>query len=207
MTKSKTSTIAIVVLSVLLAAALASTIVLAAFTFSRTATTTIQFAGGITLTVDGIHTHGSGDTATYSWIVLENNADNTNKTVNVDGGKSVALKQVKATVSSGTAYIAVKATVTETNGPEVTPSYSDKVVDATKVAGLSTAAGWMIVGSGTTASTTATDGEAVLINETSIFTYGTDATAYEGASYSTEVLIAAATSIEDLAKVITQLDA
>ena len=53
MTKSKSSTIAIVVLSVLLAAALASTIVLAAFNASKTGTTTLTFGNGLTLEITG----------------------------------------------------------------------------------------------------------------------------------------------------------
>ena len=60
MTKTKVSTIAIVVLSVLLAAALAATIVLAAFSFTRSATTTITFASGLTLNGTGI-TAGAWD--------------------------------------------------------------------------------------------------------------------------------------------------
>ena len=68
MTKSKTSTIAIVVLSVLLAAALAATIVLAAFTATRSAVTTIQFAGGLEMKVayeNGQYT-ASDNTISYS---------------------------------------------------------------------------------------------------------------------------------------------
>lgn len=49
--KIKTSTIAITVLSILLAVAVASTIVLAAFTANKSATTTITFGGGLTLTL------------------------------------------------------------------------------------------------------------------------------------------------------------
>ena len=54
MAKTKVSTIAIVVLSVLLAAAVAATIVLAAFSFTRSATTTISFASGLNLQASGI---------------------------------------------------------------------------------------------------------------------------------------------------------
>lgn len=59
MTKTKMSTVAIVTLSVLLAAALAATIVLAAFSFNRSATTTITFAGGVTLQATGIDSTGA----------------------------------------------------------------------------------------------------------------------------------------------------
>ena len=51
--KIKTSTIAITVLSILLAVAVASTIVLAAFSASKNATVTIQFGNSLTLTITG----------------------------------------------------------------------------------------------------------------------------------------------------------
>ena len=68
MTKSKTSTIAIVVLSVLLAAALAATIVLAAFTASGRASTTITFGEGLTLTLSGtdVATGANSNTVTLT---------------------------------------------------------------------------------------------------------------------------------------------
>ena len=93
MTKSKTSTIAIVVLSVLLAAALASTIVLAAFSASRQATTTIQFAGGITLTVTGISGTGS-----ENWNVTDGSSAYTlaDGSVTVAGDKNVILSEIKS---------------------------------------------------------------------------------------------------------------
>ena len=62
MTKSKTSTIAIVVLSVLLAAALAATIVLAAFTATGRASTTITFGEGLTVTLSGDDVQTAGNT-------------------------------------------------------------------------------------------------------------------------------------------------
>ncbi len=49
--KIKSSTIAITVLSILLALAVASTIVLAAFSANKSASTTITFGGGLTLTL------------------------------------------------------------------------------------------------------------------------------------------------------------
>lgn len=49
--KIKSSTIAITVLSILLAVAVASTIVLAAFSATRQASTTISFGGGLTMTL------------------------------------------------------------------------------------------------------------------------------------------------------------
>ena len=51
--KIKSSTVAITVLSILLAIAVVSTIVLAAFSASRTATTTITFGGGLQIEVSG----------------------------------------------------------------------------------------------------------------------------------------------------------
>ena len=50
--KIKSSTVAITVLSILLAIAVVSTIVLAAFSTSRTATTTITFGGSLTMTLN-----------------------------------------------------------------------------------------------------------------------------------------------------------
>lgn len=69
MTKTKMSTVAIVVLSVLLAAALAATIVLAAFSFTGKASTTLTFGGGVTLEVTGV----TGN----SWNSLKVNTDGT----------------------------------------------------------------------------------------------------------------------------------
>ena len=50
--KIKSSTVAITVLSILLAIAVVSTIVLAAFSTTRTANTTITFGGGLTMTLN-----------------------------------------------------------------------------------------------------------------------------------------------------------
>ena len=81
MTKSKSSTIAIVVLSVLLAAALASTIVLAAFNASKTGTTTLTFGNGITLEVTGTGvTQGTTSDTSFS-IVKPNLSSFTEATI------------------------------------------------------------------------------------------------------------------------------
>lgn len=89
MTKTKVSTVAIVVLSVLLAAALASTIVLAAFAFSRSATTTIKFAGGITLTATGIESNG-----TWGAKALKTDASTTTLSSLSNVTTGVALNQI-----------------------------------------------------------------------------------------------------------------
>ena len=65
MTKSKSSTIAIVVLSVLLAAALASTIVLAAFSQTKKAETTLTFGGGVKIQVANTTMNESAQWITY----------------------------------------------------------------------------------------------------------------------------------------------
>ena len=90
--KIKTSTIAITVLSILLAVAVASTIVLAAFTANKSATTTITFGGGVTLQV----TKTSMDSSA-KWIV---------KSVGTDGKVGNALTEDEAKSLSGGAQIA-----------------------------------------------------------------------------------------------------
>ncbi len=198
MTKSKTSTIAIVVLSVLLAAALASTIVLAAFTFSRSATTTITFSGGITVSVTGI----SG-TDPYAWNSTVGSASKQTASVEVTGAESVSFDAISATVAGQAAYVAIKAEIAKTgNGTATAPAvdYSDSVIDATGVDGLTTKTGWYIVGTDTTASLVQTGNATTLVDSTTVYTYGTDtATAFDGAIFTGTVKIVAAISIAELA--------
>ncbi len=96
MTKTKMSTVAIVVLSVLLAAALAATIVLAAFAFTGSASTTIKFANGITVTATGID---NGVWQAYA--------------VNTDGTKGSSVT-TNSEITSGVAFSAIKLKNTST---------------------------------------------------------------------------------------------
>ena len=57
---SKKSTIALSVMACLLAVAVATTIVLAAFSANKTATTTVQFANGVQIKINGAYTDTSG---------------------------------------------------------------------------------------------------------------------------------------------------
>ena len=92
--KIKSSTVAITVLSILLAIAVVSTIVLAAFTANKNASTTIQFGGGLALTLSS-----------------EGNADfEVDATDNGAGSASLVLNPVDSKTFSGAITIpAVKA--------------------------------------------------------------------------------------------------
>ena len=196
MTKSKTSTIAIVVLSVLLAAALASTIVLAAFTFTRTASTTITFNGGITVTVTGI----TGTQDPYAWNSTVGSTNKTDASVTVTGAESVSFDAISATVAGQAAYVAVKADISNTGGVARTADYADTVIDATTVTELTGKTGWYIVGTGTTASLVQTGQATSLVDSTVVYTYGTDTpTQFDGASYTGTVKIVAAITLAELA--------
>lgn len=121
MTKTKVSTVAIVVLSVLLAAALASTIVLAAFSFSRSASTTISFASGVTLDVtQGLNKDGTwkvNEVATDGTV----GADVSAATSNLTSG--VILEEVKVARSANTTanvLVGVAVTITQVDTKTVT---------------------------------------------------------------------------------------
>ena len=207
MTKSKSSTIAIVVLSVLLAAALASTIVLAAFNASREASVNITFGQGVSLSVTGIQ--GSDDP--YYWIAEVGGEENNTGTVsNVAADDNVTLKAISATVTGQDAYIAVYATITETTSTaaddEIEPSYNSSVIEATQVTELNTATGWMVVGTGSTANLVTSGQAANLIDVTTIFNAATDdANKFANATYQCEVKVAAAATLSELASVIASL--
>ncbi len=126
MTKTKTSTVAIVVLSVLLAAALASTIVLAAFSFGRSATTTITFGSGVTLTATGI-TNGKINVRTISSDgVRAGSADTSGNLTNITQG--VAIEPIVVTNASSNTSVriayAIRVTKPGASG-SITPFYKD----------------------------------------------------------------------------------
>ena len=122
--KIKTSTIAITILSVLLAVAVAATVVLAAFAANRQATTTITFAGGISIEVTGITTKGSGDT-NYAWNATYNNQSNTTGTIsNATADVKLATISIEnTTTGDAPIWIIAKAGVTGlTSNPTITPA-------------------------------------------------------------------------------------
>jgi len=57
---SKKSTIAVTIMACLLAVAVATTIVLAAFSANKTATTTVKFSNGVQIRIDGAYTPTTG---------------------------------------------------------------------------------------------------------------------------------------------------
>ena len=79
--KIKTSTVAITVLSILLAIAVVSTIVLAAFTANRTATTTITFGGGLQIQVGGAVTGDTTMSSTGAITIQTDPSYSTNVTI------------------------------------------------------------------------------------------------------------------------------
>ena len=120
--KIKSSTIAITVLSILLALAVASTIVLAAFTANKSASTTITFGGGITISVSGVYVSGSNnaDTASSQQLDLvwghnagtskgENNVNNIAKDVTFE-----AISITKGSSSDAGIYLIAKASIKNT---------------------------------------------------------------------------------------------
>ena len=196
MTKSKSSTIAIVVLSVLLAAALASTIVLAAFNFSQKATTNITFGNGVAISVSGMTDGGS---SAYYWNYNQGSTPGNVGTITVGGGEDITLSEIKATVTGADAYIAIKASISGGSGAAtVNPAYNSSVIAADSI--LTGTTGWYIIGSDSAATIVkASDGEKTLINTTTLYD-ASEATSsqYEGKTYTCTVTIAAATDIAGL---------
>ena len=127
--KIKTSTVAITVLSILLAIAVVSTIVLAAFTASRTATTTITFGQGLELTVTGISASPTAG-QTYAWKGTANGgASNETGQLN-DITQSFTLDEITiASSTAGGAYIIAKATVKSTAGTATPPTVTPNALD------------------------------------------------------------------------------
>ncbi len=132
MTKTKMSTVAIVVLSVLLAAALAATIVLAAFSFSRTASTTINFAGGVTLEATGVTGEGAWKSNTVDStgkIGGEITAATVDNQVNGVALQGITLKNT----GSKKAYVAVAVIITTDVQMSVTDIGSTQVTSTALV--------------------------------------------------------------------------
>ncbi len=105
--KIKSSTVAITVLSILLAIAVVSTIVLAAFTATKTGTTTITFGNGLTLQIGGDVTSG-GQTGDPSFTITKSGIANAGQIVSAvtatpNQAAFIAYK-VNPTVSAGEGF-------------------------------------------------------------------------------------------------------
>jgi len=121
--KTKSMTGIIIALSVLLVLSLTATIALAYFSASQTASTTITFDNGITLTVTGIEKDSNSDT--YFWLTDKESSRNA-ETDEVSAGSSpITLQQIDITVTGAPAYVAVKANIANTGGIAATPDYGD----------------------------------------------------------------------------------
>lgn len=144
MTKTKMSTVAIVVLSVLLAAALAATIVLAAFSFTGKASTTLTFGSGVTLEVTGV----SGEAWDAHMIAADGtiSADKAGTLTNLSQGVSLSNITVKNT-SSTPVVVAVGYKI-EQAGEKLAPLYVDATTTATVTEGNAHSAGSAFAGTG-----------------------------------------------------------
>ncbi len=144
MTKTKTSTIAIVVLSVLLAAALAATIVLAAFTFTRQASTTITFASGIELTVTGLTDQAWDAYAVAQDGTVDSNKIASDKLLNQTAGVAFAPITVASTANNANALrvaFAVTASAPEAAEEGLVTLYSSASSPVSKTTEITAFAG------------------------------------------------------------------
>ncbi len=124
--KIKTSTIAITVLSILLAVAVASTIVLAAFTAGRTATTTITFGGGLNMTLT------SAESTDFNEVAATTNATVTiTAKDNAFAKDNVEMGALKAQTNQA-AYVGFKLSVANGSGTTGTWSYAGGVFTNTE---------------------------------------------------------------------------
>ena len=200
--KIKSSTVAITVLSILLAIAVVSTIVLAAFSATKSASTTITFGNGITLTISGTTTgtEESPDTstnkATLYWTANVGGTADYDGTVDAgDASANVTLEQIQITATGPTnsVYVAVKPTVSYTgNGTgNVTLDLGENWVQVGST-------GWYVY----TTADSANDGTAATVFPTSqtpfttgttaIFTTGTDnANDFGGRTYTCSIEVQA----------------
>ena len=119
LTKTKSLTISVIALSVLLAVALIATIVLAAFSFTAKATTTLSFAGGITLTAtEGI------DSTTGTWKAYLVSSDGTVTATNATSTgitQGIALAPIKIKNNATQPIIMAVAVTIEDDGSKLAP--------------------------------------------------------------------------------------
>jgi len=119
MTKTKSLTISVVVLSILLSVALTATIILAAFSFTAKASTTFTFAGGVTIkATNGLTSAGvwkANLVTTSGGISTElSSANNTNIT------QGIALAPIKIqNTSAKEIKIAVAVVISGTSEPSL----------------------------------------------------------------------------------------
>ena len=138
-------------MSILLAIAVVSTIVLAAFSANKSATTTITFGSGLQITATGIYVSGEADTGTsgqnFAWgVTADGSLNKTGKVTDV--ANSAVFEEIKISVTtpaSGTAYVIAKATISESGGqsPTIPPvQYGSGWMELTD--------GWYIYGTNVT---------------------------------------------------------
>ncbi len=84
----------------MLAVAVASTIVLAAFTANKTATTTIQFGGGLTIDVSNITQKGDSSTTEYYWNAKVDGKAVTNYTSIDKANTNIEFQPISLNVNS-----------------------------------------------------------------------------------------------------------
>lgn len=134
MTKTKMSTVAIVTLSVLLAAALAATIVLAAFAFTAKANTTFNFASGVSVEA----TSGLTDAGVWKANLVTKKGEistELTESTNKDITQGVALQPVTIKNTSGqTITIAVAVVISGTSNPNLYVGTTSAVGSTTKLA-------------------------------------------------------------------------
>jgi len=185
----KSSTAFIISLSVLLVLSLATTITLAYFTASRTATTTITFGANITLTVNGI-LPATSPANSYTWAVTGATGTVSNT---INAGTTAQTLQAITIATSGTqAYVAIKVNITElTPGPDLAAPYDTALWMA--YAGH---AGWYIYkGAGSTAIVVPT----TAVSTVSSYIVGSgDVQTFAGASYRFDVNIQASDDLTHL---------
>ncbi|MBR7091413.1 MAG: hypothetical protein IKC79_03075 [Clostridia bacterium] len=115
-TNTKAMTTLIIVLSVILAISLSVTLVLAYFTATRSAYTTIRFDKGINLDVSNI---AKDDQGNYVWLTnkTQKNSDDTTYNPNVAGGSElVQLYPIEVTARGADAYVAIKPSIVGSEG-------------------------------------------------------------------------------------------
>lgn len=116
LTKTKSLTISVVALSILLAVSLIATIVLAAFSFTRTASTTLNFASGVSVQATSGLTNAGVWKANLVGTDGKIGADTTTATSGITQGVALAPIKIKNT-SSKAIKIAVAVIITGTNKP------------------------------------------------------------------------------------------
>ncbi len=111
MTKSKSLTIALITVTVLLIASLVATITLAAFHTNRSATTTIYFSQGVKIEVTGI-TEDAQNTGIYAWNGTQNNQTTLNTTGEFEDVTNFTLEKINIkNISSLGIYLIAKVNI------------------------------------------------------------------------------------------------